>query len=262
MLRRSTLSLAFLALSPLPAYPQSGQHDCPPSVPRDSLRLALALLDERGQQFITLARITLGGKSVGGEEKLVYLATPSQGNWYCSAILPRGYYTLEVRAHLFERATLRFGSLDTGLVIRTLQLTPDPWRPDSAQYATVPHLSFVKSERPYDAQAHFVDSVQVGDSTVTVYGNRSLPAIGYGLTAHLTALGSHLILDIIETPPSEVANMVVPLRYQATISGLGRGPYRLVVRDLPLGAFTAFRGYSSIINTRIHSEVDVRRLEP
>ena len=77
-----------------------------------------------------------------------------------------------------------------------------------------------KAERDYDANARLVDSVQVGDSSVTVYGTRDLPAVGYGLVANLTALGMVLILDIIETEPSEVAYIVVPLREEVDVTRL------------------------------------------
>jgi hypothetical protein len=172
---------------------------------------------------------------------------------------------IEVRAMSFANEAFSVSRADSGLVVRVITLKPSPWRTEGVQYElATPRLTFsVEGVEGSDrSPSRLVDSVRISDSTVTIYGQRTLPSVGDGLRAHITNLGSYLILDVFVMPGTAVGAITVPLRYQAKISGLAIGPYRLTVRDMPLGGFTALSGYSSLINLRTREELDAGYVGP
>lgn len=122
--------------------------DCsPPSAP-DAIRLALLISLPNDLPFSGIGQVSIRGAARGQSRQ----EEAQQGfleYWYCSAELPRGRYTVEVRTLTFDCTAISLSQAETGLVVRLIRLRPDPWRPlhrDPYRWeaAVDPHMSLLE----------------------------------------------------------------------------------------------------------------------
>ena len=130
-----------------PAYAQVVAPDCPAPTASNAFRLALLITDLDGLPFSGFGRVTIRGQSLA-QPRREDVQPGSLEYWYCSEVLPRGTYTVEVQAHTYDCVAISLAKSDTGLVVRLIRLRPDPWLPPKVGphgfLATVdPHLALV-----------------------------------------------------------------------------------------------------------------------
>ena len=118
--------VALASASPLRAQVTPTPCDAPSTA--GAVRLALLVTDANAVPFSGIGRVTVTGSGIEPSPA----EEPRAGfieYWYCSAELPRGRYTIEVRTLAFDCTEISLPETDSGLVVRLIRLRPDPWRP-------------------------------------------------------------------------------------------------------------------------------------